>query len=158
MPPGHYMSNGEYMPYGHVMPIMVYLTPNSDSASSLETTNSFAPSSPIPSSFKFRKIQMDSPMPESPPSMNDVHYMTPDHFMSNGEYMPYGHIMPNMIYMTPTFSETTNGSPPQSPELPSSINGRRSHHTYGGQSVEVDSIFLNQLLSAAHSGQRYGQK
>ena len=42
----------------------------------------------------------------------------------------------------------------------SSINGRmgsRSHHTYGGQSVEVDSVFLNQLLSAAHSGQRYGQ-
>ena len=42
----------------------------------------------------------------------------------------------------------------------SSMNGRmgsRSHHTYGGQSVEVDSVFLNQLLSAAHSGQRYGQ-
>ena len=43
----------------------------------------------------------------------------------------------------------------------SSMNGRmgsRSHHTYGGRSVEVDSVFLNQLLSAAHSGQRYGQK
>jgi len=42
----------------------------------------------------------------------------------------------------------------------SSMNGRmgsRSHHTYSGQSVEVDSVFLNQLLSAAHSRQRYGQ-
>jgi len=49
----------------------------------------------------------------------------------------------------------------------SSITGRmersersrqgKSRHSYGGQSVEVDSVFLNQLLSAAHSGQRYGQ-